>query len=381
MGDSAIPSIGIDMQQNFLNVRNTYGAGIQDRQSEQINALRMDQAKQSITQNKASFDQGQAALSEEQRRENTAWLANSSKYVIDNPQALRGFIEEGKKRKLFAPDFDKSADPQELLSTLPQLHQSAMAALGQPRLQDETLNGVSGQRDPLTNEFSQLGGATQAKPPASISEYRLYSDQQQAMGKEPVSFLEFQKEIAAAGSTGRAEGAASVVPVGDRIDSAKQAPRIKAARSNLSGAREVSDRIAKRAVGKGGPLQGEALGLTEDGQLFTQYIDNLMTHIQALTRIPGVGAQSDWEGRLNKAVLPDLSQRPSARQVALDELELLVSDLEEAASMVSSGNLTSQPQSAQSQSGPPRITTDQEYDALPSGSVFIDPEGNQRRKP
>ncbi len=31
--------------------------------------------------------------------------------------------------------------------------------------------------------------------------------------------------------------------------------------------------------------------------------------------------------------------------------------------------------------GIPKISTDQEYDALPSGTVFIDPEGNKRRKP
>jgi hypothetical protein len=31
--------------------------------------------------------------------------------------------------------------------------------------------------------------------------------------------------------------------------------------------------------------------------------------------------------------------------------------------------------------GEPRITTDEEYDALPSGTVFIDPTGTRRTKP
>jgi hypothetical protein len=29
----------------------------------------------------------------------------------------------------------------------------------------------------------------------------------------------------------------------------------------------------------------------------------------------------------------------------------------------------------------PTITTAEQYDALPSGTIFVDPEGKQRRKP
>lgn len=47
----------------------------------------------------------------------------------------------------------------------------------------------------------------------------------------------------------------------------------------------------------------------------------------------------------------------------------------------SSGRVISQQPSQQKQSGPKKINSDAEYNALPSGTEFIDPEGKRRRKP
>jgi len=112
---------------------------------------------------------------------------------------------------------------------------------------------------------------------------------------------------------------------------------MQAGRRDLEGIRAANEQILQNERFKGGPLQGGALELTESGQSFKRYVDSLMSHVAALTRIPGVGAQSDWEGRLQQAPLPSLNQHPEVRMQAIVSLETLVDDLEQAVINVASG--------------------------------------------
>jgi len=275
------------------------------------------------------------ALSEQKRVENTQWIAGAAKYWLDNwgqPGIGEGLMSEAKQRGIDFGKFDPTVASK---GGVMKFYQQAKTALGGPEYEDvDTL--PAGQRDRF-GKVTGIGGASAAKPPASISEYNLYSEQEIAAGKEPMNFYEFRKEIAKQESEGRALGTGSVIPAANRVSVYQKYPRMQAGRRDLEGIRTANEQILQNERFKGGPLQGGALELTEAGQSFKRYVDSLMSHVAALTRIPGVGAQSDWEGRLQQAPLPSLNQHPEVRMQAIVSLESLVDDLEQAVIKVSSG--------------------------------------------
>lgn len=368
---------------NQMSVADTYGRGVQDKQRETRNALLEDATRQSLEANKHQFDQAK-------QLDNTRWLAANTQRILEGyqndpqgtmTQVLPKVIQEAGQRQILDPSKLEDytvLDPNEVMSIIQGLNEDAQTNL---KTFGPQMESISAEEVPQFQRNSETGQVTspltatnQAKPPASISEYNLYAKQQAEAGQEPISFFDFKKQIAEQSSAGRAAGTNSVVPVGTQVEAENKRPRMTAARSNLENIREASKAIEKNRLLKGGPLQGEALALTEEGQFFTQYRDNLMTHIQALTRIPGVGAQSDWEGRLNQAVLPDLNQHPKVRDAAIEALEELVNDLEQAANNVQSGNLGG----GSSEKPDP---FEAEWASAPSGTVLRAPDGTLRRKP
>ena len=126
-------------QFNTFSVAETAGRGRQEKQQEQANALIMDARKYELDETK--------------QRANTEWLAGASKYAIDNPGALGALVEEGKRRGIFAPEFNAaSIDP----SSLPQIHQEAITALGGFEYTDETVDNRTMQRDTLSNKLTPV---------------------------------------------------------------------------------------------------------------------------------------------------------------------------------------------------------------------------------
>lgn len=63
--------------------------------------------------------------------------------------------------------------------------------------------------------------------------------------------------------------------------------------------------------------------LSESGQSFDASIDALRGSVTALTRVPGIGSMSDWEGRIDQAKLPKRSQYDKVTAQKLDELDAL----------------------------------------------------------
>src|SRR5207342_1113343 len=61
---------------------------------------------------------------------------------------------------------------------------------------------------------------------------------------------------------------------------------------------DASAAIAKNSVFDGGPIDQYAIKFTQQGQEMQQAGASLLPVLTALTRVPGIGSQSDWEGRL-----------------------------------------------------------------------------------
>jgi hypothetical protein len=103
---------------------------------------------------------------------------------------------------------------------------------------------------------------------------------------------------------------------------------------------------ASRALGTGGgPLEGRARGAigTPAAQELEAANAQLINELTALTRIPGVGSQSDLEQRLAQLQLPNATQHPSVRERSIKELEAFINDLGAALDSVSGGSPNNDP--------------------------------------
>lgn len=133
----------------------------------------------------------------------------------------------------------------------------------------------------------------------------------------------------------------------------------------------------------GGGQVGADLGAKIEqlqGQVFLEAFESLKGG-GAITEIEGQKAERA-KARLNRA------QSPEAYRIALSELrEVIELGIERAQKRAETakGNMpggTGAASAAAPQAGAPvQITSDEEYDALPSGTEFVGPDGKTRRKP
>jgi hypothetical protein len=108
----------------------------------------------------------------------------------------------------------------------------------------------------------------------------------------------------------------------------------------------------------GGPADARALSVTKEGRELMAASAQLMPELQALTRVPGIGSQSDLEARLASLALPSLEMDPETNRRTQDELVSFIADLKSAyASLIESD----QPAATQSTvaGAPPKETAAQ----------------------
>lgn len=148
----------------------------------------------------------------------------------------------------------------------------------------------------------------------------------------PITSAEEETAAAAERKRAEAEATASVVPADARAAAAAKSPRLNAAVRRLERVRAASESLGSG----GGPIEGRLRNLvgTPAAQELEAANAQLINELTALTRIPGVGSQSDLEQRLAQLQLPSASQHPSVRARSIQELEAFLADLGAALSSV-----------------------------------------------
>jgi hypothetical protein len=136
----------------------------------------------------------------------------------------------------------------------------------------------------------------------------------------PVSTPQAENQAAA----DRAQATAAAQARGDAQGGTKPV-RLQAALRRLDRVKAASEKLSF-----GGPVIGGVVGMTPEGQELDQANAQLLTELTALTRVPGVGAQSDLEQRLAQLQLPTAGMYPTVRANAIKELEQFLGDLEAA---------------------------------------------------
>lgn len=124
-----------------------------------------------------------------------------------------------------------------------------------------------------------------------------------------------------------------------------------------------------------GPIDGRIMSSTPQGQELEAAVGAIQNDMLALTRVPGIGSQSDLEAKIANLKYPSIYNAPEVNARNAAQLKAFLGDLRR---QIQSSPAQQQPASA---AGAPRqIQSAEEYNALPSGALFIAPDGTQRRK-
>jgi len=110
-------------------------------------------------------------------------------------------------------------------------------------------------------------------------------------------------------------------------------PMLEAAMRRVDRIAAASDALSQGltgAIADGGKVDQFALFLTKKGAELEQAGGNLVQVLTSLTRVPGIGSQSDLEQRLAMLQIPSSSMPPEVRAKAIDELRLFTADLRDA---------------------------------------------------
>jgi hypothetical protein len=114
-----------------------------------------------------------------------------------------------------------------------------------------------------------------------------------------------------------------------RREAALKIPRVDAAVRRLDRVSSAVESLASGLV-DGGPIDAYALKFSPKGQELTTAVASLLPELTALTRVPGIGSQSDLETRLANLQLPSLEVSPEINRRTLEELRTFMLDLQAA---------------------------------------------------
>jgi hypothetical protein len=100
---------------------------------------------------------------------------------------------------------------------------------------------------------------------------------------------------------------------------------VKLARQQLADIRRAFEPL-KDSISAGPFGQGRAP--TPEGNAFDRAVDRMRSTLTALTRVPGVGAMSDYETRLDQAKFPNRGDYEKTTQESIDALDAMLNAVE-----------------------------------------------------
>ena len=169
--------------------------------------------------------------------------------------------------------------------------------------------------------------------------------------------------------------------------SQKDATTAKMKLNTVSLARQQLEKI-KEAFNegrKGVNAFGGAQGLlpTQAGKKFDARVNQMRSTLTALTRVPGVGAMSDYETKLDQSKFPSRTAYESVTADTIQNLEDQLALIENGYRGLLEGGAGGEqsPQaSGGANTGPVRVSSPAEAARLPAGTRFMTPDGQERVK-
>jgi hypothetical protein len=318
----------------------------QERASGQIARARDQQYEQNIL----NQQQQQQQLSEEQQRAFATKMVQAAQYGIQS-QSPKAFIEQN------YPQLAQLAGPKWQTATDDDVRSSLQDAIGkfgpvagigpapqQPRFVSKPgPRGSIIQENPATGEQKQVVGPDNTQPSAtSQARFRAMNPQEIATYGLPAGSAAQIND-----STGQIQvlNKPSVAPNESaaerkaRVEAKVKLPRVTAAIRRAERLDQAITAIAGNVAFDGGPLDAKVLSSTKDGREVMAAAAQLMPELQALTRVPGIGSQSDLEARLASLALPSLEFGPETNAKSMAELHAFIQDLKAAYETAANGGV------------------------------------------
>jgi hypothetical protein len=303
-----------------------------ENQSHKLRDMYLGEQQQWARDDRAQQQQVNASSRRDQAAVRVGELSRRA-LSLGDPAQMRGFLQQA--IPTFAEDFSiiagKPANVQEMLSVpdeqLAQVMQQ-LAAFGQPQEKWTDVQGPRGtllQQNSMTGEKRQVV-AQQPSQPASLQ--RLFIT---------LSPNEVQERGFPAGTVVQQDantGELNVVTKRDNTGSLSQKDMttarmkintVQLARQQLQ---TIKDRFKSGTKGMDffGPVAGRAG--TPAGNAFDAAVDQMRSTLTSLTRVPGVGAMSDYETRLDQAKFPKRTDWENVTQQKIQGLEDMLTTIE-----------------------------------------------------
>jgi len=190
---------------------------------------------------------------------------------------------------------------------------------------DAKANGYEAidEGDHVHIEPAGRGGASQSAvaQPFQKSQSPSELERRLQMAQQMGATQEEQRRMVVGGNSARD---AQRISSKDATTARQKVTQIQAARNQLRSARQAFEKI-KNSFSAG--LGGDYLP-TPEGQAFDRAVRNLAPLITAVTRVPGVGAMSDYESRLQEASLPSRGTYENVTLQQFQDLENLLNTVE-----------------------------------------------------
>jgi hypothetical protein len=357
---------GVRLMAGFtpVNVAGNYLAGRAAAQDHQYGERRNALADQQLQQNQQRMQMQQQQLTEEQQRAVATKMMQTAQWALQSPSPKR-FVEQNAPELAQAagPDW-ATADDNTVRMQLQDLigkfgPQAGVAPAPRPAKWEER-KGPRGsiiQVNPETGEQKQVVGPDNSQPaaaapkrframtPAEIAAYQLPAGSAAQINDETGQIQVLNKPSVAPQQTAAERKAV--------LEAKVKLPRVNAAMRRADRLSQAVASIGKNSFLDGGPSDAKVLQYTEQGRELMASAAQLMPELQALTRVPGIGSQSDLEARLASLALPSLEMDPDTNQRSMAELQAFIQDLKAAyETMATGGVATGVPDEA----GPAAVT-------------------------
>lgn len=331
-------------------------------QGEQINALNLKRGQQQYDQNVLAQQYGQEDRKAEQVKQFAQQMVQASQYASQAPPGqTKQFIERNFPFlvETYGPGWQTASDDQikgELQGIAAKYGVQAGIGPAPAPKQYTTKPGPRGsiiQVDPVTGEQKQVIAPDNSQPANVNVTFRAMTPQEiQASGLPAGTAAQIndqtrQIQVLSKPSVAPQESAAERKA---RVEAKVKMPRVAAALRRADRLGQAIETISKGTFVNGGPADAKVLQYTDDGREVMAASAQLMPELQALTRVPGIGSQSDLEARLASLAMPSLEMPPEVNRRSQAELVAFINDLKAAYETIANG--TPAPTDVPDEAGP-----------------------------
>jgi hypothetical protein len=278
-------------------------------------------------------------FSQEQQVHNTKMLNAAAAEVAQNPAAASRWLPQLQQAGVLAPNVDISTiPPQQLQQMAKEVFESTSVAL-------QALSGAPKEQagfslSPGQSRFDASGklvASVDPEAPKPTTTYReLREDELKKYGLPVGTAAQIDTTTNKVDVINKREGLSTAEQKTIR-DAKMRMPRIAATERRVTRLGQAVAALSKNKAFDGGPVDARVLQYTKDGREVMAAQSQLVAELTALTRVPGIGSQSDLETRLASLAMPSLEMPPEVNAKSQAELEAFIADLRAAYESLAAG--------------------------------------------